>query len=141
MSATVGGAVKALVETGGLGVAVYVRTVPDGTALPYVLVTPGVGVGYPGQGDTGGADTPVIANELVQIDVYQARRAADGLTVTERLDLPDALALVLARGRNVPGVGTGQVFGVRLQDAQDLPDPDPNIVHRAFTVLVVRLLR
>lgn len=137
MSATTGGATKALLEAAGLGVSVFRDTAPPDQALPYITVHEAISI-------TSAAAFPTFddpehhVTEEVQVDVWQQWRNPSTRAVTESYTLPDAVTAALVGGR----LTTLPTYGghLRLGGRQRLVEEDSNVVHDAITVEVARTL-
>lgn len=143
MSATVSGAVKAVVEAAGLGLAAYRDRAPEGTSLPYVTVQEGLDRAVMATGDHGDPDGDMDVRELVQVDLWQQRlHPATGQRLEDYL-LPGRLVRAL-HGAHLPDVGAGRVFKTSVQSSLRLsPGPgveDTNLVRDTLTLQVIRSL-
>lgn len=136
MAATTAGAVKAYVETLGLGVSVYRDTAPKDATLPYVTVQERVSMTPDASGDNGAGAT---AAEQIQVDVWQRWRNPSTNAVEESYTLADAVARGL-HGASLPVVGDRHVYGARFDFAVRIVEHDTNVVHDALTVTVRREL-
>jgi hypothetical protein len=131
MSATTGGALKAWIEAGGLGIAAYRDSAPENATWPHVVVHEGL-VKIPDQdGDTGDTGATHTIAETVQVSLWQQR--AD-----EFYTLPDALVRRL-HGTRLPTAPT-LVYAVLVASSARLPDEDPAILHDAITVTIHRVV-
>lgn len=134
MAATTSGAVKAVLEASGLGVAAYRNAAPDGTAMPYVTVQDEVALTpYP----DGAYDRDVQHNvrEVVQVDVWQTWRSPTG-KVLEDYALAGAVRRAL-HGAALPPAPE-PIYGCRVTSSVRLLEPDVNVVHHAITLTVDR---
>lgn len=144
MSATTAGALKTLIEAGGLGLAVYRDGAPsapgpDGkptatVPLPYVTLREAVAV-FPDPGtafDAIGATT----RETAQVDLWQTWRNLDTLKPAEQYGLADSLVRLL-HGAALPSAPR-HVYGVTVTGRRRLIEADDNVVHDAITVQIRR---
>lgn len=132
MANSTGGAVKAFIEAQGLGIAAYAREAPQGVAMPYLTIQDGITVtpetAFPAHDDPEGH-----VAESVQVDVWQLGSA-------ESFTLPDAVARAFL-GANLTGLPSYGPRACQLDHGPiRVPDPDPNVVHHAVTLLVHRTL-
>lgn len=152
MAATAAGALKAWLESQGLGVPVFRRHAPardpndpnSPYPLPYVTLAEGIAAPTEGQEDGGsalGGSSPV--NEQVQVDLwmYEEDPTATGGGRTESYALPYQLAAALG-GANLGSFGTParRIYGCILRDGpREIPDPsDPNLVRKVYLVEIKR---
>lgn len=153
MSATVAGAIKALVEAAGLGVAAYRDVAPPGATLPYVLIREGIAVTTEPSGDFG-APGPYEVREEVQVDVVQAWKNPQTGARLEVYGLADAVAGAL-RGAAPQPVLDGHVYPARVIGRTRIPPAagdqatttrpavaagDENILRDVLTVEVLRVV-
>lgn len=137
MSANTANAIKAYIETLGLGVSVYRDRAPNNIAPPYITVIEGISItSDPAFNAFDDPEKHVV--ELAQVDVWQAWHDAAGTGVVESYTLADAVAKALDGG--LPTSPPTRVMGMRLTGMVRLLDPDQNIVHHALTVEVRRTL-
>lgn len=139
MAASTAGAIKALIESAGLGLAAYRDEAPKGATKPYVTILERIAVvpnGSDGRFDHDAGAHSI--NETVQVSLWeQWREAADGGALRESYTLSDALVRLLD-GASLP-VAPTHVWGVLLQSSRRLPpERDTNLVQTAMTLLVVR---
>lgn len=134
MSASTAGAIKAHLETLGLGVAVHRDEAPEDATLPYIVVTEGISIT---RDATFNPRTDDMARELVQIDVYDLKRNAAN-QVTESYTLPDAVRV----GVNGVRLATApkKVYGMVWVGSARIPDPDSNVIRHAITAEVRRAM-
>lgn len=142
MSATTSGAFKALIESAGLGIAVYRDQAPPNAPLPFVVIHEGIGM-EPIGGDFADPDQPVVVRELVQVDVYQAKKNPASGRVLEDYTLTGSL-MTLLRGSLLPNPPT-RSWPLKLRDARRLPVSEPiagvtssNIIRTTATVEFLR---
>lgn len=129
MAATTRGAIKAWLEAGGLGIAVYSREAPKDATYPFVTVEERIAVTPEAHGDNG-ADAAV--REQVQLNVWQRTSSTDG-------QLVDAVIQRLHGG--LLAAAPSHVYGLSVDFATTVPDPDKTVVHDAITVSVRRALQ
>lgn len=136
MAATTGGAIKALIEAAGLGIAVYRDSAPTGAVLPYVTVFEAISMA-PDQAFNAFDDPEGHVTEEVQVDIWQQSRNPDTLAKTESYTLPDAVCLALT-GAVLTTLAT---YGghVRMTGRTRLVEDDGTI-HDVVTVEVARTL-
>jgi hypothetical protein len=147
MSATTSGAIKAHLESAGLGISVYRDLAPQGAALPFAVVTEGISQVPDRDGDLGDQEAKHTWREEVQVSLFQTWRTPDGkpgedYTLVGRL----LEALDGCRLRTAPTT----VYGVRVNGrvrlaAVDAPggadgSDGANVVHDAITATVRRNL-
>lgn len=146
MAATTAGAIKAYLETLGLGVAVYRDRAPENTPLftdagaarPYVTVTEGISVVTDPAFNSFDDDQSHVI-ELAQVDVWQPWRYPEPAGgIAESYTLPDAVMAALDGSRLAEA--PTHVAGMRLTGAVRLLEVDDNVVHHAFTVEIRRIL-
>jgi hypothetical protein len=129
MPASTGAAIKAWLESGQLGIAVYRRRKPkDHQTWPYATVDDRVTVVPDAHGDNG-ADASV--REQVQVNVYQ--RVAE--------ESPTLVDGVTQRLHGAAFAGRTHIYGVTVDVATTVPDPDPSVLHDVITVSVRRALQ
>lgn len=134
MAATTGAAIKAHIETLGLGVPVFREKPPKDTAYPFVTVQDELSLTLQRLADA--------AQELAQVDLWQLLRHPAGHALQGRVAEDAELVRRLQRGlRRFPllGAPTLTYQGV-LEGSVRLPEPDSNLVHHALTVRVHREL-
>lgn len=150
MSATMGGAVKAWVESAGLGLAAYRDGAPNDGAdppvitapLPCVVVQEGIGYAQELHGDTQDPDAHHGTTELVQVDLLEPARvpdpAAGGRTrAGENYPLPDQLtAVFLGPVSALQAHAPWRVYGVSVSRVR-LPAA-ANIIRHSWTLTVRR---
>lgn len=141
MAATIAGAFKALIEQGGLGLAVYRDGAPKGKVVPYphVVVQDGIAFGDLAHGDYADEDAEAGILEAVQVDLFQQARVISspgGTAVLENYRLPDRLARLL-RGTGLQRFAPVHIHGTRIVTANRWPITD-NILRHTWTVNVYR---
>lgn len=138
MSASTSGAIKALLEGAGLGVAIFRDRAPEGAQRPYVTVSEALFV-TPEPAFSQFDDPEGHVNERVQVGIWQDARSNATRGVTEDYSLPDAVMLAL-KAAGLPSAPT-QVSGVRVASRARLYEAKSNVVHDAVTVNVHRVLQ
>lgn len=138
MAASTSGALKALIEAGGLSISAYRDEAPDGSTLPYVTILERIALvpnGVDGRYDRdSGAHS---GNETVQVSLWEQWRHPTTKALTESYTLSDALVRLLD-GAPLP-VAPTHVWGVRFLSSRRLPpELDTNLVQTAITIEVVR---
>ena len=135
MPASLAGVLKAHLETLGLGVAVHRDRAPEDTEYPYITVREGISK-TPERAFPAHDDPEKHISELVQVDVWQAKKNAAGRV--ENLELGDRV--VAALHGVVLTDAPFPISDVTLVGSVRVPDPDANVVHEAITVRVKRTL-
>lgn len=133
MAATLAGALKAYVESLGLGLAAYRDVAPETAALPYVIITEGIDT-VP-DGISAERDFPGV-RETVQVTLWQKWRDDTTRAVTESFTLPRSLEQSLAAFplANTPT----RVYGARIVSAARLLERDANLVQHPITLEIAR---
>jgi hypothetical protein len=140
MAATVGGALKALLEGAGLGIAVYRDEVPEDEPYPHVVVHEALAI-VPEPEFNQHDDPQGHVRETVSIDIWQLRRNADHSINVATYTLRDAVARAL-QGATLPEAPF-QVMGVLVQSMVRAPTPagdESKLVHDVITIEVRRVL-
>lgn len=146
MAATMGGALKATIESLGLGLSAYRDGAPvdqqGEVAVPYphVVVQEGIGLDTDLHGDTDDPAGHLGTRELVQVTlVQQARQVTDGqAVVTESYPLADRLIVALNRcTRTLQQHAPWRVYGCRVQSALR-SGPTDNVVRHVITLAISR---
>lgn len=138
MSATVGGAVKAAVESMGLGLAVYRDRPPPDVQPPYAVVTDGIAQVPERHGDFGDT-TERAVDEQAQLDIWQVKRTLAGQPA-ESYTLVDTVVRRL-HGAALPVVGNGRVYGCSVIGRGRLPDDRANTVRDTLTLRIRRTIK
>jgi hypothetical protein len=140
MAATTAGALKALIEAGGLSLSAYRDEAPDDTTLPYVTITERIALvpnGVDGRYDRSSSSGPHTGNETVQVSLWEQWRHPTTKALTESYTLSDALVRLLD-GAALATAPT-HVWGVRFLSSRRLPpELESNLVQTALTLVVVR---
>lgn len=137
MAASTAGAIKALLESAGLGIPFYRDAAPPGQALPYGTITEAISI--TSDAAFSSLDDPAHhVTEEVQVDVWQQWRSPTTRALTESYTLPDAVTLALEGGllTALPTYGGH----VTLAGRQRLIEADNNIIHDSITVEIRRTL-
>lgn len=137
MAATSAGALKTLIEAGGLSLAAYRDEAPPDTVPPYVTVNESVAL-VPDLANAryDRAGTSPTGRETVQVSLWQRWRSPETGGVGESYTLPDALAELLDGAMLT--AAPKHVWGVHLVSVSRLIETDTNLVHHALTIEVVR---
>ena len=132
MAATTGNAIKALIESLGLGLAAYRDGAPDNQLSPYVTILDGLAVTPDDHADGGTGGT---CTETVQVDLWEDWQDADGNVVESPV-----LAPSVVRGLHGAKLDSSpnRVHGVVVVSKRRLLEPDTNTVHTAITANVRR---
>lgn len=131
MSLTIAGALKASLETAGLGVSIFNtfaalrKAAGAEQPLPYLVITDQLS-NIPERGGRGDYARTI---EQVQVDVYQDRRA-----MNHQLVRNVQLALKDIRLATAPML----VFRVNVDSTVPTPDPDPNVDRKTITLSLRR---
>lgn len=136
MAATTAGALKAFLETQGLGVTVFRDRAREDQAYPYLTVAEGIAV-TPEDTFNAYDDDDGHVVEVAQVDVWQTWRN-DDRTVAESYTLADAVALALHGA--VLTASPHFVGAVSVSSVTRLLEVEENVVHHAVTVEVRRTL-
>lgn len=142
MAATTSGALKARVESLGLGVPVFRDGPREGQAPPFVVVTEALAItpDARGNGDFGDPDAVLSIVEKVAVDLVQnARTKANASTApnAERYGLAETIAHHL-HGRPLPA-HPAKVTAVKVVDIDRFPIKD-NRTRTSITVEIHRHL-
>ena len=146
VSATTGGAVKALLESGGgVGAAVFRDKPPPGTALPCIVVLEGIARAEEMSGDfgaTSGGVAPEVREEL-QVEIWQAKVNIKTGAMVENYTLPRTVRLKL-HGRILTTSPT-RSWPMRVTTSRRVPPTLPkdgsggsNLVRDILSVIVLR---
>lgn len=143
MSATLGGALKAALESAGLGLSVYRDHPPAGAALPYVLVREGIASEVEPAGDFGDPGRQAEEREQAQVEVVQAWKNPLTGARLERYGLAQAAVRYL-HGRALEDVLGGRVYPVRVVGRTRIPPATSgdgeNIIRDVLTVEALRVV-
>jgi hypothetical protein len=137
MAASTAGALKVLIEGAGLGLSAYRHRAPEGQAYPHVVIHEAISI-TPEPAFSQFDDSQDHVNELVQIDLWQRWKNADG-TLAESYSLADTLARTL-RGSTLTAAPF-HVSGLRLINGpiRDV-EVEENLIHDSYTLEVHRVL-
>lgn len=137
MSASTGAAIKSHLEGQGLGVAVFRDRRGDNAPLPYITVKEDIST-VPDGLFNAFDDPEGHVSELVQVDIWQRRKAPAGPDMSESYTLPDAVMKALhgVRLADAPK----HVSGVQVVGRTRLIEFETNTIHTALTVQVRRTL-
>lgn len=134
MAATTSGALKALIESLGLGISAYRDQAPAGTTRPYVEIIEEIALVADPSED--GVATTVV--ETVQVDVWQDWHDPTTGGVKESYTLAPAVRRGID-GARLPVIGTGiPPYTVLVRHSLRQIQPEENLVHTALTVEVFR---
>lgn len=134
MAASTAGALKAKIESLGLGISAYRDRAPEGHALPYVQIIESVST-VPGPIEDHALG---VGTELVQIDLFQTWRDAQHAPA-ESYTLPGALLAGL-EGAQIVNIGSKRVYTVFVRNMRRMLEEDNNVVHYAIDVDLKREL-
>jgi len=129
MAATSATAVKARIESGGLGLTAHRDVVPDGERPPYVTVLEAIAVTMDPVNARFDADGGKVVQEVMQVSLWQLLR-------DESPTLPGALVMLLD-GATLDDAPT-HVWGVAVQSMRRLPERAKGIVQHAITIQTTR---
>lgn len=136
MAASTSGALKALIEAGGLGLSAYRDDPPERALLPHITILEDIAIvpdGVDGRYDRDSGTHSV--RETVQVSLWERWRDKAG-DKGESYTLRDALVRLLD-GATLP-VAPTHVWGVKFVSAQRLVEKPANLVQTAITIEVVR---
>lgn len=138
MAASTAGALKALIEAGGLGISAHRDEAPANSTLPYITILERIAL-VPDRSNARfdhGAGAQA-GNETVQVDLWERWRDPATKALNESYTLSDALVRLLD-GASLP-VAPTHVWGVKFISSRRLPpEQEANLVHTAFTLVIVR---
>ena len=142
MALTISAAIKAYLETKGLGIQFFKDAAPDAVKRPYATISEGIAVRMDPMEDGGpAAGSGATAKELVQLDLWQSWQDDAG-KVIESATLPDAITEAIHGSRllSAPAGSTPpkMVYGVLQEGRVRLLDRNSGIVQHAFTLAVYR---
>jgi|SRR5215831_12090719 len=136
MPATTANALKALIESLGLGLTAYMDQPPQKTKRPYVTVEQEIAFVPDPLEDA----APTTGVETAQIDLWQNwHDQPGGGLVTENYTLAPALRKGV-HGQRLASIGTAIVYIVLVVGSVRVVEPDDNLVHHAITVEIHREL-
>lgn len=137
---TSSGALKALIEAGGLKVAAYRDAMPDDASLPAITVDENVATSQERHGDTGDAQGHHGESEQLFVHLWELWRKPDGSS-GERYDLSRGLKKLL---RTAPGFRFGpdnaptRVYGLTIAGHARIVEEEANVVHHTITLTMRR---
>lgn len=138
MAASTAGALKAYIETLGLGIAVFRDRVGQDATLPYSRIQEAITMTPRQSGDFGDTNRDALVTEEAQVDLWQQHRNPTTNAVTEDYTLQDTLAHKLHGARLT--AAPKRVYGVRVLGVNRGVDSDANTVHHQITVALDRAL-
>lgn len=139
-AATSSGALKAIIEAAGLGVAAYRDAIPEDHATPVVTIDENVATSQERHGDTGDPDGHAGESEQLFVHLWEEWRTATG-KAGERYELVAGLKRAL---RTAPPFAYGpedsprRVYGLRIDGHVRLVEDTDNVVHHTITVTMRR---
>jgi hypothetical protein len=143
VAATLAGAIKAHVESQGLGIAGFRDEVPEGQAFPYFVVREGIALTQEPTANAYSGDRAVI--ELVQLDLWMSKRNPANNAITENYTLPDAITAAV-NGKSLVAAPK-KVYGMKVvgrtrfvQRDVGIANTDAGLIRYAITVEVKRNL-
>lgn len=140
MAATTSGALKALIESAGLGLAAYRDEAPENATPPFVVIHEAVSL-VPDSSNTRHDGSQRQSREEVQVSLWQEWRSSSPASIAESYTLPDALKEAID-GAALPISGNGappkHVWGLRFLSSRRILDRENNRVHHPLTVEVIR---
>lgn len=131
MAASTAGAIKALLEAQGLGVAVYRAPITSLPAKPVITVDDGISLVPDQSGDFGSATADDTVTELDQVNVWETAAAESYTLVPSVLRALHGAVLVAA---------PTHVYGCSVDGSVRLVEDDRKTVHTAITVRLRRAL-
>lgn len=137
MSANTAGALKALIESAGLGISAFrdERTKTN-TAANWVTISDGISAVPASINTPYDPLGPKVVSELAQVDLWQTWRDSND-NLIESSALPRSLVRVLD-GARLPTSPT-RTYGVTVRSSRRMPpEQEANLVHTAITVELVR---
>ena len=140
MSMTSAGAVKALIENGGLGVSAYRDALPPLHALPCITIDEDVATSTERHGDTQDPAGDHGESEVLLVHVWQAWRDGNGRPA-ETYMLPRKLSHLLRTAQPFaygPDAAPTRVYGLRVDGRARIVEEDANVVHTTLTVTMRR---
>lgn len=139
MAATTSGALKATIESFGLGVAAYRDHAPADAPAKYVVIHEGISRRDVGHGDFGDANADQAIVEEVQVDLWEDLLAADRATVAESPTLRDDLHRRL-HGCQIP-THPKRVHGCRVLNSTRMPPAPGDDSNKVRTIYNLALSR
>ena len=133
MAASTSGALKALIESLGLGISAYGDQSPPGTSRPYVTIDEAVAV-VPDPSEDGKAGTLV---ETTTVHLWQDWRNPTTGVIAENKALEPALRRGID-GARLPLIGTSVTYIALVRHYFRALESEENVVHHPLTVEVWR---
>lgn len=137
---TSSGAVKVLIEAGGLKVAAYRDALPPDSTLPAISVDENIATSQERHGDVGDPTAHHGESEQLFVHLWELWRKPDG-TAGERYDLIRGLKRLL---RLAPGFVYGpddapvRVYGLQIAGHARIVEEEANVVHHTITLTMRR---
>lgn len=139
MSLRTATAVKAALESLGLGMPVYTDRPAPGRQPPHIVVTElPAGATPEGHGDFGDSNADEAVTELAQIDVTQRVKDPAG-RMAEDPTVPDRIAVAMRGGRLL--TAPWHVYGVQLDSFGPRRETTPGTAQTTITIRIRRALR
>lgn len=138
--ATSSGAIKQLVESGGLSIAAYRDRAPQDARLPYVTIDEEVATSHERHGDASDPNGHHGESEQLFVHLWQAWRDDAGKPA-ETYDLPRKLTQLLQTARPFtygPSNAPTRVYGLQIAARARLIEDEENVVHTALTITMRR---
>lgn len=139
-AATSSGALKALLEGGGLRISVYRDAMPEEHAMPNVTIDENVATSQERHGDTGDPNGHHGESEQVFVHLWELWRGPHGKPA-ERYDLIRDLKRLLRTARPFvygPDDAPVRVYGLRIDGHVRIVEDEENVVHHTVTVTLRR---
>lgn len=140
MARTSAGALKALIEAGGLNVAAYRDALPPMEQLPCITIDEDVATSSERHGDTGDVNGHHGESEQLFVHIWQAWRDSNGKPA-ERYELPRDVTTLLRTARPFaygPDDAPTRVYGLRIDGRARITEEENNVVHTTITVTMRR---
>ena len=140
MSMTSSGALKALIEGGGLRVSAYRDALPKLAEMPCITIDEDVATSQERHGDTGDPSGHHGESEQLFVHLWQLWRTADGKPA-ERYSLTRDLKALLRTARPFaygPDDAPVRVYGLRIDGHARIVEEEANVVHSTITVTMRR---
>lgn len=140
MSMTSAGALKALIESGGLKVAAYRDAMPQTADMPVVTIDENVATSQERHGDNADPDGHHGESELLNVHLWELWRTQEGKPA-ERYELIRDLKRLLrtarpfSYGRDDAPV---RVYGLRIDGHARIVEEDENVVHHTISLTMRR---
>ncbi len=127
MAATLYGAIKALLESKNLGIAVFRDLPPPAHSRPYVVVTSDIAMRAPTLED----GTAYDVNEEIQVDLYETWRGQTERS-GESPTLADSITTALQGAALMYGTPNKQIYGLIQRARRRLIDSEQRVVRHIF---------